>query len=94
MAGRRIRGHDLLDVGRQRVVEGIDAAGEADFIDEACADERGAMEHRCEIDAVMIGESLGDGFFLHDFGIAAGQYPWRHAASLRRIEFAGRGHID
>ena len=72
MAGRRIRGHDLFDVGRQRVEEGIDAAGEADFIDETRADKRRAMEHRREIDGVVIGESLGYGMILHDFGIAAG----------------------
>ena len=76
MARCRIRRHDLLDVGRQRVVEGIDAAGEADFIDEARADKRRAMEHRREIDGIVVGERLGHGMLLHDFGIAANQYPW------------------
>ena len=77
MARCRIRGHDLFDVGRQRVEEGIDAAGEADFINKARADKRRAMEHRREIDSIMIGERLSHGMLLHDFGIAASQYPWR-----------------
>ena len=94
MARCRICRHDLFDVGWQCVVEGIDAAGEADFIDEACADERRAMEHRREIDGVVIGEGLGHSMLLHDLGIAAGQYPRRQTARFCRVEFTGGRHVD
>ena len=49
------------------------------------------MEHRREIDGVMVGERLGDVFLLHDLGVASGQHPWRQAARFRRVEFASRG---